>query len=136
MGEGYPLEQRYSIDDWQHWDDAVYRSALDFHRRFGTYPNILAASEATLNKINLAANPKNTKLRDGAVPLPDEPSTFGWFCTNDFQIEFAIDSALGPGQVALHYDEDPWGEGDLPAPKDPLRLDSVGLLKASLARQR
>lgn len=113
------LKKTFTIKNFHNWHHTIYENAIDFFEKYGVYPHILLASEKTFLEIDAIANfTGRDNIRDEVKsanfknPEPGSLAHLGAFCTEDFEIEFALEEKLEFGKAKLVFDIDPDGGGE------------------------
>ncbi|MBX3246061.1 MAG: hypothetical protein KF901_02635 [Myxococcales bacterium] len=108
------LRRTYRIGRWSAWDDQVNGFANDFCATFGTYPNLLQASDVTFRRIDMAARKENVYSPAGEPAEEGAYTPLGEFVRPHYALTFVVEPSLDDGQVVLFYDADPDGDGGIP----------------------
>jgi len=107
-----------SFSDYEDWADELFGNADSFHKKFGVYPNIMLASTATWDYIDLFVNlcePERILPPDGdfaAEPGDDGIKSITCFATPDFEINFCRDERIAADSYMLVFDEAPTFGGE------------------------
>lgn len=107
-----PLLRSYRLDDWLTWDDQVHAFASNFRERFGLYPNVLVASDATHRRIAMASKPANLRGPKGESATPGEYHEISAFCTEAYELEFYEGDELAEKAILLMWESEPGGGGE------------------------
>ena len=125
--DGLPCD-RGVFDDYEEWDDTLYFKICDFKEERGVYPNIMLARKSTYRKIDKVAAEHPDRLEwDGEGDAPaDFEGGISCFCTDDFCVEFCLDTEneLKVNEFKLIFDEDPTFDGE-EEPSSYVRLKSA-----------
>ena len=107
---------RGSFKNYDEWDDTLYLKINAFKEERGIYPNIMLARKSTYCKIDKVAAEHPDRLEwDGEGDAPDDfEGGLSCFCTDDFCIEFCLDTEneLKVDEFKLIFDEDPTFDGE------------------------
>jgi hypothetical protein len=108
----------FTFDALVNWDAQVHSWCQDFKNRFGHFPNILLASDASFNRIELIINSsgrENIKGDMGQKPQGDEFVKLTGFQGPGYSLDFCIEESLPLDSIRLIYDSNP--DGGLPIPE-------------------
>jgi len=111
-------QMKFTLRNLRNWDSIVFEKANRFHSKFRVYPNILQASSLTFHQIDMIANfLGRDKLQNEqgikSYPITENGSlvSLGCFCSEEFEIDFAVDDNLQLNKFQLIFDDNPkWGD--------------------------
>lgn len=99
------MVKTYTLSSWRGWDRFVDTCAKAFAAEFGVLPNLLAASPATLRRMNLAANKKNVGNLKGDTPLATDYVELKKFAGKDYQLWLVTENELTDNSFDLIFAE-------------------------------
>jgi acetoin utilization deacetylase AcuC-like enzyme len=109
------IRNEYVISDWTHWDRSIDRACREFHSVYHVWPNILLASSATYQRIDIAANAKGERVarvgETGELELRAEIDfkSVSGFYGEGHNVEFCVEEGLLQDLIVLVFDN---GDGD------------------------
>lgn len=97
--------KHYKIESWDKWDYEINRAVLGFKKKYGSYPNILLASDSTFEKIDKVADKANV-LNDEKQrpPKMEKIKLEGFNAANKYSLRFCVDSNISSGAFTLVYE--------------------------------
>jgi hypothetical protein len=113
--------EHYEFANFKKWDAELNNAIKRFSSRYGLCPNILLASDETLEKINEVANSHSANNFYGAEggkikqKPKEEPSGVSLFSAASCMVEFCVDQQIPYTGFALVFDAD----ADISDPQPP-----------------
>ncbi len=93
------MRKTYRLQTWRGWDRRIDACARDFEAEFGVTPNLLVANNATLRRMNVAADKARVGNDKG-----EEPTGYvelKGFATSDYELLFVQEDEVPENSFAL-----------------------------------
>lgn len=107
---GEYCDASFVLEDWSDWDVQIEKQAEAFAKEHEVYPNLMAASEATFERLNKEAKESQRRERaEDAEPLEkeEEEGELESFASGNFELTFCLSPEAAEGEFLLIFDPDP-----------------------------
>lgn len=111
------FRKTFIFGSWKGWDHQIHLSVLAFKNSFGVYPNIFVANSVTFSRMDIVANKNNIQGSEGKAVGKYETVILSGFSSEDYELEFCLDSKLSDKTYFLIFDSDP-SDGGEPVPEE------------------
>jgi hypothetical protein len=95
------MRKTYRLKTWRGWDRHIDACARDFAAEFGVAPNLLVANEATLRRMNVAADKAHVGNGKGGKPEPLSYVELKGFAADDYALVFVEEDEVPENSFAL-----------------------------------
>lgn len=91
----------HQISDWRRWGEELDAAVRAFHAQHGRWPDLVAASAATLRRVAIAATARPDHVRDDAGRAPEGFAPIRRFASEEYDVPLVTEDGMEKDCYAL-----------------------------------